>query len=264
MYPVIVEIGPITIYSFGLMMALAFLAAAHLTGRELERKGYDAEIASSLVLWAAVGGIAGARIWLVVDDWQGFIADPLGSLFSGAGFVFYGGFLGGALAVGWAAKHYYGLRFLLVADCVAPGLALAHGIGRIGCQLAGDGDWGSVTNLPWGMAYGNAIIGWDYPAGVRVHPTPIYEMVAYFTIAGALWHWRTRDQADGTIFAWYLILASIARFLVEFVRINPRLWLDLSAAQWTSIALVLVGVGVLFATKAMAGEAAAATARNRS
>lgn len=263
MYPVIIEIGPLTIYSFGLMMALAFLTAAYFTGKELGRKGYDPEIASSLVLWAAVGGIAGARLWLVIDDWQGFIADPLGSLFSGAGFVWYGGLLGGALAVGWAAKHYYGIGFFVVADCVAPGLALAHGIGRIGCQLAGDGDWGSVTTLPWGMAYENAIIGWDYAPGVRVHPTPIYEMLVYFAIAGILWRWRTHEQPNGSIFAWYLIFTAIARFLVEFVRINPRLWLDLTAAQWTSIALAAVGVAMVLFNRGTATATAAVAARNR-
>lgn len=257
MYPVIIELGPITIYSFGLMMALAFLAAAYVAGKELERKGREAEIASSLVIWAAVGGIVGARLWLVIDDWQGFIADPLGSLFSGAGFVWYGGLVGGALAVGWAAQHYYKIGFFLIADCVAPGLALAHGIGRIGCQLAGDGDWGSVTTLPWGMAYENAIIGWDYPPGVRVHPTPIYEMIAYFAIAGVLWRWRKRDEAEGSMFAWYLILSSLARFLVEFVRINPPVLLDLSAAQWTAIALALAGAGLLLSNRV----AAAAPAR---
>jgi phosphatidylglycerol:prolipoprotein diacylglycerol transferase len=262
MHPIILQLGPLTIYSFGLMMALAFLAAAYLLGKELERKGYDSEIASSLVLWAAVGGLGGARLWLVLADWQRFLADPWGTLFSGAGFVWYGGLLGGALAVGWAAKHYYNLDFLRVADCVAPGLALAHGIGRIGCQLAGDGDWGSVTTLPWGMAYENAIIGWDYPPGVVVHPTPIYETVIYFAIAGLLWSWRTRDQPEGTIFGRYLILSAIARFAVEFVRINEPLWLDLTAAQWTSVVLALVGVGLLFLIRRPATAVVAATSRH--
>jgi phosphatidylglycerol:prolipoprotein diacylglycerol transferase len=250
MYPIIIKLGPIPIYSFGLMMALAFLSAGHFLGLELKRRGRDPEIASALVIWAAVGGIVGARVWLIAEDWQGFIAAPLESLFSGAGFVFYGGLLGGALAVGWAARHYYGVGFLEIADCVAPGLAFAHGVGRIGCQLAGDGDWGAVTTLPWGMAYENAIIGWDYPPGVRVHPTPLYEATAYFAIFGLLWSMRHRPRAEGAIFAWYLILASAARFLVEFVRINPRVWLDLTAAQWTAAALVICGAGLLLAARA--------------
>ena len=199
----------------------------------------------------------------MIEDWQGFVADPLGSLFSGAGFVYYGGLIGGAIAVGWGAKHYYNIGFLRVADCVAPGLVLAHGIGRIGCQLAGDGDWGSVTTLPWGMAYENAIIGWDYPPGVRVHPTPIYEMLAYFAIAGILWRWRTALQPEGTIFAWYLILSSVARFLIEFVRINPPVLWDLSAAQCTAIALAIGGTAILLSSRGTVTEAAALAARKQ-
>lgn len=259
MYPIIIQIGPVPIYSFGLMMALAFLSAAYLTGLELKRRGHDQEIASALVIWAAVGGIAGARLWLIADDWRGFLADPLGSIFSGAGFVWYGGLLGGALAVGWAARRYHGLGFLAIADCAAPGLAFAHGVGRIGCQLAGDGDWGSVTTLPWGMAYERAIIGWDYPPGVRVHPTPLYEAAAYFTIFVVLWACRQRVSGRGAVFAWYLILASVARFLVEFVRNNPRLWLDLTAAQWTAIGLAIYGAAILIAGRESAAAFLATT-----
>lgn len=263
MYPIIIELGPIPIYSFGLMMALGFLSATYLSGLELKRKGHDAEIASALVIWAAVGGIIGARLWLVIDDWQGFLADPIGAVFSGAGFVWYGGLLGGALAVAWAARRHYGLDFLTIADCVAPGLAFSHGVGRIGCQLAGDGDWGSVTTVSWGMAYEKAIIGWDYPPGVRVHPTPLYEAAAYFAIFALLWVWRRRLQAKGAMFAWYLILASIARFLVEFIRINPRLWLDLTAAQWTAVVLAAYGAAVLVAGREPAGRATATRAPGR-
>src|SRR5262245_32988136 len=109
MHPVIIELGPITVYSFGLMMAVAFLSAANLLGRELERKGYNREIASSLMIWAAVGGLAGARLWLVIDKWDRFLADPVGSIVSGAGFVWYGGLIGGTIAVGWVAKRQYNI-----------------------------------------------------------------------------------------------------------------------------------------------------------
>ena len=127
-----------------------------------------------MVLWAAVGGLVGARILAIVDDWSGFVSDPLHSIFSGSGFVFYGGLIGGFIAVSWTIRRH-GLPWLQTVDCIAPGLVLAQGIGRIGCQLAGDGDWGSETTLPWGMAYPNAIVGWPYPPGVRVHPAPLYE-----------------------------------------------------------------------------------------
>ena len=104
---------------------------------------------------------------------------------------------------------------------MAPAVVIGQAIGRIGCQLSGDGDWGTVTTVPWAMAYPYAVVGWPYPPGVRVHPTPIYESLAYFAIFAILWRWRRSPQPDGTIFCWYLVLASGARFLVEFLRVNP-------------------------------------------
>jgi phosphatidylglycerol---prolipoprotein diacylglyceryl transferase len=240
MYPVLLHLGPVTIYSYGLMMAIAFLTAAYLTGQELSRKGFNGELASTMVFWAAVGGLVGARVFAIFDDWNGFVSDPLHTIFSGAGFVFYGGLLGGFLAVSWTIRKHH-LPWLTTVDCIAPGLVLAHGIGRIGCQLAGDGDWGRETTLPWGMAYPNAIVGWHYAPGVRVHPTPLYEFAAYAAICAFLWSIRKRPQPDGTLFWWYLLCTGTARFLIEFVRINPRLAFGLSEAQLISLALCAIG-----------------------
>ncbi len=251
MYPILFHLGPLTIYSYGAMMALAFLSAAFLTSKELERHGYDGELASSLVVWAAVGGLAGARLWAVLDDFSNFLRNPLHFLFSGAGFVFYGGLIGGFLAVSFAI-YRYGLPWLTTVDCIAPGLALAHAIGRIGCELAGDGDWGRPSTLPWAHSYPNAIIGWKewaassgYPPDIRVHPTPIYETIAYTAIFLLLWRLRKRPWPAGSLFWLYLVLAPAARFLVEFVRINPRVLLGLTEAQLTSLALMAVGAVML-------------------
>src|SRR5438552_1779724 len=126
------SLGPLTIYSYGLMMAIAFLTAASLTSSELDRKGLNGELASTMVLWAAVGGLVGARLVALFHDWSGFLSDPIHSLFSGAGFVWYGGLIGGFLAVTWTMRRH-GLPWLKTVDCIAPGLVLAHGIGRIGC-----------------------------------------------------------------------------------------------------------------------------------
>jgi len=254
MYPVIFEFGPVRVYSFGLMMALGFLAAAYLSGKELDRRGYNGEVASNLVIWAAVGGIAGARLWVILDDWSGFVADPFGSLFSGAGFTWYGGFIGGLLLVTIGLRRY-GIPFLTGADCIAPGMVLGHGIGRIGCQLAGDGDWGSVTTVPWGMAYPNAIVGWDYPAGVVVHPTPIYEAAAYTLIFAFLWSIRRYDFPSGTLIALFLLLSPLARFLVEFVRINPPFLGSLTEAQVTSLVLMVIAVVYLLRNRREIGTA---------
>lgn len=240
MWPVIVEIGPLTVYSYGTMMAVAFLVAAYLTSLEMDRRGLPGAEASNLVVWAAAGGLLGSRIWSLAEDWPRFLDDPIRALFSGSGFVFYGGLIGGAAAVSFSIWRR-GLPWLRVVDCIAPGLALAHAIGRIGCQLAGDGDWGAVTEVPWGMAYPNAIIGWDYPPGVRVHPTPVYETLAYTAVFAVLWSMRKRPLPDGSLFWWYLVLASGARFLIEFVRINPAVVAGLTEAQLTSLLLVSIG-----------------------
>jgi phosphatidylglycerol:prolipoprotein diacylglycerol transferase len=246
----------VTIYSYGLMMAIAFLTAGYLTSKELVRKGLNGELASTMVFWAAVGGLVGSRLLAIVDDWSGFVADPIHAIFSGAGFVWYGGLIGGFLAVTWVIRQR-ALPWAVTVDCIAPGLAIAHGIGRIGCQLAGDGDWGRETNLPWGMAYPNAIVGWNYPPGVRVHPAPLYELVAYTAIFAFLWSIRKRPHVDGTVFWWYLVLAPSARFMIEFIRVNPPVVLGLSQAQLISLALVTIGAVKLLAGSAPAVHVAA-------
>ena len=244
MYPVLLRLGPITIYSYGVMMALGFLAAGWVLGKELQRQGKDPNFSSTLVLWAAIGGLLGARLLFLVEQWRAFLADPLSLIFTGAGFTWYGGLIGGVGAMTWCIRRH-GLPWLEVMDAVAPAIALGHGIGRIGCHLAGDGDWGPPTTLPWGVAYTQAIVGWDFPPGVRVHPTPLYETIAYVLVFAILWSRRAAPHQPGALFWGYLLLAGIARFLLEFVRVNPPLLLGLSQAQVISIFLVAVGACML-------------------
>ncbi len=247
MIPDTLRIGPIPIHLFGLMLALAFLAAGHVLGREFARKGYEEDLASSGLLWAAAGSLIGARLWLVVEDVSAFLRDPW-LLLTGSGFVFYGGLLGGTLALTWFFRRH-GIPWLRGADAAAPALALGQAIGRVGCQLSGDGDWGAVTTVPWGMAYPHAVVGWPHAPGVRVHPTPIYEALAYLGVFLLLWRWRRVPHRDGAMFFWYLVLASGARFVVEFWRINPIVAGGLTAAQVTSLILVAVGVAGLVAQR---------------
>lgn len=251
MYPILFELGPITIYSFGAFMALAALAAAWVVHAELKRRAYNPELASSFVFAAAIGGLVGARLLFIVEEWQNFLAAPMNYILTGAGFTWYGGFLGGTLAVTWIAKKNK-IPWLVAADIAAPALALAYGIGRLGCHFAGDGDWGKVTSVPWAVAYTKAIIGWvdpntgvPYAPGVRVHPTPVYEFLGGLIGFGILWALRKKDYAPGTL-AWvYLILSGFARFAVEFWRINPPLALNLSEAQWFSLASMALGLVLL-------------------
>ncbi len=240
MYPVILHLGPITIYSYGLMMAIAFLVGGWILTAELKRRDLDPEMASTMVFWAAIGGLVGSRILSILEDLPGFLADPIHGIFTGAGFTWYGGLIGGFLAVTMTIRKH-SMPWAATVDCIAPVLALGHAIGRIGCELAGDGDWGTVTDLPWGRAYPNAIVGWPYPPGVYVHPTPIYETIAYSIIFAILWSLRKRPHRDSTLLWLYFILGSSARFVIEFARINPRYALGLSLSQWISIALISIG-----------------------
>jgi len=241
MYPIIFHIGPITIYSFGALMALAALAAAWVVHAELKRRGYDPEIASSMIFAAVVGGLLGARLLFIVEEWSNFLRSPWEYIFTGAGFTWYGGFLGGVLAVSWVVRKNK-IPWREAADIAAPALAIGYGIGRLGCHFAGDGDWGTVTDVPWGVAYRNAIIGWPYPPGVRVHPAPIYEFLESVAVFAVLWSMRKKNLLPGTIFWLYLVLAGAARLVVEFWRVNPVLGLGLTEAQWFSIAMMVVGL----------------------
>lgn len=248
MYPVIFRIGPVTVYSFGVLMALAFVVGAWIFKIELDKKDISgvsdkerADLVSSMVLWAALGGLIGARLLFIIEEWEEFIRNPAALIFTGAGFVWYGGLLGGIAAVSWLVRKR-GLPWLELADAAAPALAIGYGIGRLGCHIAGDGDWGTVTTAPWGVAYTNAVIGWNYPPGVRVHPTPIYEFLESLLILGLLKVIQREEMPPGRLFAIYLALASVARFLVEFWRINPRVIAGLTEAQVFAILLFLVGV----------------------
>jgi len=245
MYPVLLRLGPITIYSYGVMMALGFFAAGWALSKELQRQGKDPSFASTLVLWAAVGGMLGARLLFLIEQWPAFIADPWAFIFTGSGFTWHGGLIGGIAAV-TLCIYRHGLSWLEVMDGVGPIIALGHGIGRIGCHLAGDGDWGPPTTLPWGVAYTNAIVGWDFPPGVRVHPSALYETAAYVLIFALLWSRRATPHQAGALLWGYLLLSGVARFLLEFVRVNPPLLFGLSQAQVISIGAIAVGAFMLF------------------
>ena len=245
MYPVVFQLGPITIYSFGLMVAAALFAGGLIVSQELRRKGLDPGLGWQITCWAAIGGLVGARLWAMVDDFDRFLEAPVHFLLLGGGVVWYGGLVGGFLGASWVI-HQKRLPRLVATDCVAIAIPLAHAIGRIGCQLAGDGDWGATTTLPWGMSYPNAIIGWDYPPGVRVHPAPLYEAALYLGIFGLLWALRRRVERPGTILALYFVLAGTARFLIEYVRIEPRVLWSLTAAQLFSVLLVAVGAVLIY------------------
>jgi phosphatidylglycerol---prolipoprotein diacylglyceryl transferase len=230
-----IHLGPLTLQSFGLMMGLGFVVAGLLTAKRLKEIGRPPDWAYEMVFAALIGGIVGARLWSVVENWDDAKNDLVGSIFSGTGLVFYGGLLGGAIAVlGWA--KWRGTLDAMLVDSVAPGLAAAYAIGRIGCQLAGDGDYGKPWDGPWAMAYPDGTV----PTTETVHPTPVYETLAMGGVAWFLWHIRDRVRPGG-LFALYLVLAGAERFLVEFLRRNDRVVAGLTVPQLVALGMMLGG-----------------------
>ena len=232
--PELGHIGPFTLYSFGLMAALGLIIPAWFLAKDLSQRGLDTAFAYEILLAAGIGGFVGARLYYVIENGTG------DGLFSTSGLTWYGGLLGGIAAVSllglWRRKPLG-----VVANLVAPGVALGQGIGRIGCQLAGDGDYGSPTSLPWGMSYPDGTV----PTTEIVHPTPIYESATLLVIFYVLWRLRGRLAGPWQLAGAYLVMAGTMRFLVEFVRRNPTEVAGLTTAQIISAVSVAVGAALL-------------------
>ncbi len=242
MYPEI-HLGPLTLQTFGLMFALAFLAAGALIAKRLKEIGKPVDWAYEVAFAALLGGVVGSRLYFIVQNYDSVKDDLLGNLFGGSGLVWYGGAIGGALAVlAWA--WYRDFLRLALLDLVAPALALGYAIGRVGCQLSGDGDYGKAWDGPWAMSYPDGTVPTDH----TVHPTPIYETLAMGLGAWMLWQLRERFRV-GVLFAIYLVYAGTERFLIEFLRRNSDAVLGLTGPQLESLAMMLVGVGWLYVVR---------------
>jgi phosphatidylglycerol:prolipoprotein diacylglycerol transferase len=263
MIPELFKIGPLTVYSYGLMLGIAFIVASYILASEFERKLLDKNFATEITLLAIIFGIIGSKLFSLFESWDEFLNDPVGMIFNPGGLTFYGGLILAVIAI-WIYTAKKKIPFFYIADATAPSLALAYGIGRIGCHLSGDGDYGIPTSLPWGVNYENGIVKPSYifnsqqfkdafpnlaaqfPNGVNdntpLHPTPVYEFLVAIIIFVILWKLRKNDWSTGRLFSIYLILSGLARFLVEFIRLNPRLLIGLSEAQLISIVLILTGL----------------------
>jgi phosphatidylglycerol---prolipoprotein diacylglyceryl transferase len=230
-----IDLGPLTLKTFGIMFSLGFLGAGAVCARRFKELGKPADWAYEMVFAGLVGGIVGARGYYLVQNWDDVKQDFFGNLFSGSGLVWYGGALGGAIAVFvWAWRR--GFLTLALLDLAATPLALGYATGRIGCQLSGDGDYGKPSDLPWAMSYPDGTV----PTDDRVQPTPIYESITMALVAWFLWSLRDR-VAPGILFALYLVLSGLERFLVEFVRRNDEVWAGLTVPQIESLALMVIG-----------------------
>lgn len=238
------HLGPLTIPTFGLMVATGLLVSSYVLQADFRRRGIRAD-AFLIIGIAGLAGIVGARLYHVLESPAEFFADPWPQLISRFGFAWFGGFLGGfaALLILARRERIAALTFL---DASSPAACVGYAIGRIGCFLSGDGDYGIATNLPWGMSFPNGVV----PTTERVHPTPLYEFLVWTLIAYVLW--RIGDillrekKRDGRVFCAYLILTGVARFLVELIRLNPRSFFGMSNAQTASVASVLLGMALLF------------------
>jgi phosphatidylglycerol:prolipoprotein diacylglycerol transferase len=268
------------------MMAIAFLTALNFFSKEVKRRGWDEKHVTWITMIALIGGVAGSKLFSIFEDWHAFTVNPFGTLFSPSGLTFYGGFIVSTLGIAYYLKKKK-LSFYQFADIIAPTVFIAYGIGRIGCQLAGDGDYGIPTKLPWGAYYYKGTAKptyvmedyfkrfpderavWKYdslkaiPAGIDAmgqsynrfdevtpcHPTPIYELIFATGAFIFLWNKRKKYQDQrGKLFGLTIILMGIERLLVEFLRINP-LYFSLSMAQWISVMLILYGIYLFYIRK---------------
>jgi prolipoprotein diacylglyceryl transferase len=265
------HLGPLTIPTFGLMVATALLISAYVLQADFNRRrdqlerlpGYKGQRDEGFLIIgvAGIAGLAGARLYHVLESPREFLADPWSQLFSRYGFAWFGGFLGGFIALVIMSRRLK-IPLLLFLDICSSAASVGYAIGRIGCFLSGDGDYGKPTNLhwPWAMAFPNGVVSttetcvqWGWPSDCRVYVTPLYEFFIWIAIAAFLWRMGTKSlrgpKARGEIFCNYLILTGLARFFIEFIRINPRSFFGLSNAQAASLLSILVGAVLLWRIK---------------
>lgn len=251
-YPFIINLGPLEVTGYGIMLMVGFLVGGWLAGRQLRELGLREDYAGDMVVAAVIGGVIGAKLWYVV------LTQDLGALFSRGGMVWYGGFIGGALAV---ILNSWRLRVPVrwTAQIGAAPLAAAYALGRVGCFLVGD-DYGRPTDGPWGIRFpeglppttaGNMrqLFGMEIPATVpaetvlAVHPTQLYEVILMLGAFALLWRLRKAPGGTGWIFGLYLALAGVERFLIEILRAkDDRFFGPFTVAQVTSVLLIAIGI----------------------
>jgi phosphatidylglycerol:prolipoprotein diacylglycerol transferase len=272
MYPYI-DIGPVHLGTFGLLLWLAAVVGTIVLHKNFVRNGVDAD-ALSIVAIVVIAGVAGAKTWhelqnlaelraalghIVAPGWSHPVDVAVGFLhWFQAGFAWFGGMLAGIGMLMWQGRaarfkgalegtqgeRVGGVRML---DLAAPAAAIGYGVGRIGCLLSGDGDYGIKTSLPWGVHMRpDALV----PTPDLVQPTPVYELLFSVVLAWWLWQRGKKHLSVGQLTGEYLLWSGVGRFLVEFVRVNPRLYFGMSNAQVAALGSVVVGAVVIALSKA--------------
>jgi len=246
MYPELLRIGSFVVSSFGLMVALAFLAGYWIASLEFKRKKLDDKLLGNILLLSMLGGIGGAKLMYIFENvpLSDLISSPFTHIFSRGGLTFYGGFIGAVLLF-WLLTIKNKVSFFKVMDAITPALAIGHSIGRVGCFLVGD-DYGIKSDVPWAVAFPKGLP----PTTDPVHPTQVYEVILMGLIFFVLWKLRKRNTPDGWLFSILIILAGIERFLIEFIRsTTPSPIPDLSVAQLIAIGLIVIGILKIISTK---------------
>jgi phosphatidylglycerol:prolipoprotein diacylglycerol transferase len=235
MYPFI-HIGRFEIGTFGILLWLAAVSGCWVLYKNFQRKGIEAD-AINVTALATVAGIIGAKLWHVFESPHLLMQIPLQLLLDRAGFAWFGGLVAAILVLMWQGRAAK-VGALGMLDLAAPAAAVGYGVGRLGCLTSGDGDYGIPTSLPWGVSFPHGLV----PTVQRVQPTPVYEFIAAILIAWYLWQRGKVDRPVGSLTGEYLVWSGLARFLVEFVRINPRIYFGMSNAQVASIGSMIAGV----------------------
>lgn len=248
MYPKLFEIGPIPVYSYGLMLGIAFLIGSTLFSKELKRMKIEENIGVVITFIAIICGIVGSKLFYIIEEWNFGKGNSLSyyltadNLFSPAGLTFYGGVILSILVIYLYCRKKK-VSLLKIFDAMAPGATIGYALARIGCHLSGDGCYGiDVNGTFWeflGYSYLKGIV--PTKVGELVHPTPLYELTFGVIAFFFLWGIRKKMKYNGQLFYIYLILTGIPRFFVEFIRLNPRIIFGLSQAQIISILLILFG-----------------------
>src|SRR5262245_306667 len=278
MHPILLTTRFFTLYTFGVLLASAYLAALGWVGRRARRAGLHVEALTSLGVWAIVGALLGAKALLVLRSAGDYIARPSDlwsmSLVSSAG-DFYGGFIGALIASAIFFRRNPAIPVWRAADVCAPAIALGQAIGRIGCFMAGD-DYGRATSVPWAVTFTDpaaATIG-GAPLGMPLHPVQLYESAVCLALFGFLVWLGRRPHRDGVVIATYTLLYAIARFILEFFRGDADRGFVfgglLSTSQFIGIIMFVVALIVLIVrrkdrpfTQASRGDSRARARRGR-
>jgi phosphatidylglycerol---prolipoprotein diacylglyceryl transferase len=257
--------GPIMLGTFGIMLWLAAVVAIIVLHYNFKRYGVQGD-ALTIAALATVAGVIGARLWHVLETPRWFLMHPREELLSRAGFAWYGGLIAGILVLLWQGHEKVDgkrIGMLRMLDLSAPSAAIGYGVGRIGCLLSGDGDYGIPTKMPWGVDFSHPCLATPTPGilqrcsldptmpGILSQPTPVYEFLVAVLLAWWLWRRGTPKDGEsprplGMLTGEYLILSGVARFLVEFIRRNPRIFLHMTNAQLASVLAILAGVVLMW------------------